>query len=221
MEKDEEQRSKDEILEVDNTTLEETEEENSLNESPEQEKSLGYRILKEIYSYAICIAVAIVLSFLILTFVAQKTEVSGDSMKNTLYDGQQLIIDKLTYDFSNPDRYDIVVFKPKCEPDAHYVKRVIGLPGETVQIKDGYIYINEKILKSDVYGKEVIAPEYYGRADQPVTLGKDEYFLMGDNRNDSKDSRYEEVGSVKKSDLTGRVVLRVWPLSEFGSMKDK
>ena len=143
----------------------------------------------------------------------------GDSMDTTLSDGQNLIMDKLSYHFRNPERYDIVIFPGPEEYGEHpyHIKRVIGLPGETVQIKKGKVYINGKKLKSDIYGitKYIDEP---GIAEEPLELGKDEYFCLGDNRPVSYDSRYEEVGPVHRSEIIGKVWIRIWPLTKFGKV---
>jgi signal peptidase I, bacterial type len=111
-------------------------------------------------------------------------------------------------------RFDIIVFYPYGrDSDEYYVKRIIGLPGETVQIIDGKIYINGEVLEEN-YGKEPI--ENPGRAAQPIKLADDEYFVMGDNRNISKDSRYPNVGNVKMKNIGGRAFFRVSPLRKFG-----
>ena len=98
----------------------------------------------------------------------------------------------------------------------YYIKRIIGLPGETVQIVDGYIYINGKQL-DEHYGNEII--EEAGMAAEPVTLGEDEYFVMGDNRNNSQDSRVSDVGAIHRDELMGRAWIRIWPLDQFGVIK--
>ena len=126
-------------------------------------------------------------SFLLTTYVGQRTRVNGESMYPTLHDDDNLIVDKISYRFRDPKRYDIIVFPYKYEEDTYYIKRIIGMPGETVQIRDGYVYIDGKRLTSDIYGKEKIKDPQ--TAAEPVTLGDDEYFVMGDNRNHSMDSR--------------------------------
>ena len=172
---------------------------------------------KEIWSWIFYIGFVIVLTYLIITFVGQRTVVDGRSMNPTLNDRDNLIVEKLSYRFSDPQRFDIIVFPPQGAPNEHYIKRIIGLPGETVQIdEEGNIYINGEILEED-YGLETIANP--GRASEPITLGDDEYFVLGDNRNNSTDSRSEKVGNVKRDTITGRAWLRIWPLSGIGFLK--
>lgn len=135
-------------------------------------------------------------------------------METTLHNGDNLIVDKLSYRFRDPKRYDIIVFPYKYEENTYYIKRIIGMPGETLQIKDGYVYIDGEQLTSDIYGNELI--EDPQTAEDPVTLGEDEYFVMGDNRNHSMDSRDPSVGVLKKSDLMGRAWVRIYPFNNVG-----
>ena len=137
-------------------------------------------------------------------------------MKNTLHHGDQLIVDKITYRFKEPVRYDIIVFPYQYEEDTFYIKRIIGLPGETVQIVNGEIYINGEILR-ETYGREVIRDP--GMAAEPVQLGEDEYFVLGDNRNASSDSREPSVGVIHRNDIVGRAWIRIWPLNKAGILK--
>lgn len=147
-------------------------------------------------------------------YVIQRTIVDGPSMKNTLQDGDNLLVEKLSVRFGGLDRFDVIVFYPYGKDhDDYYIKRIIGMPGETIQIIGSDIYINGEILEEN-YGKDPIT--YAGIASEPIELGEDEYFVMGDNRKISKDSRYEEVGVVKGENIGGRAVVRIWPLSEFG-----
>ena len=182
------------------------------------DKGAGQKVdmKKEILSWVFYIAFVLVLTWVIITFVGQRTRVDGRSMMNTLHDGDNLIVEKLSYRFSDPKRFDIIVFPPTGKKE-YYIKRIIGLPGETVQIdENGNIYINGELLEEN-YGAETI--QNPGRAAKPITLGDDEYFVMGDNRNNSKDSRSEEVGNVKRSQIIGRAWLRIWPLNKFGLLK--
>lgn len=179
-----------------------------------QQKSL----LKEILSLLIYFLIVIAATFLLVRFVAQRTQVIGSSMQSTLSDGDNLIVEKLSYRFGNPQRFDIIVFPYHEDPSKHYIKRIIGLPGETVQIIDGYIYINGELLEEN-YGNEVI--KNAGVAGEPVLLGEDEYFVLGDNRNSSEDSRYSAVGNIERDKIVGRAWLRFWPIKSFGLLGDK
>lgn len=174
-------------------------------------------MLRTILGYILYILVILGLTWMIVTFVGQRTRVSGQSMETTLQNGDNLIVDKISYRFHDPARYDIIVFPYKYEENTFYIKRIIGLPGETVQVKDGYTYINGKKLTSDIYGREVM--DEPGIAEEPIKLGKDEYFVLGDNRNHSQDSRDPYVGVLKRSDLLGRAFIRIYPLNKFGVIK--
>ena len=174
-------------------------------------------IMKEILSTSIYLLVVLCAAYLIITYVGQRTQVSGSSMETTLSDGDNLLVDKITYRFSEPKRFDIIVFPFQYDTDTYYIKRIIGMPGETVQIDyDGNIYINGSLLEES-YGREVI--QNPGRAAEPITLGEDEYFVMGDNRNNSSDSRDPSVGNIHRKDIIGRAWVRRWPFSKFGVLK--
>ena len=175
------------------------------------------RIMRELLNTAIYLLCVLGAVWLVITFVGQRTEVEGASMENTLHNGDNLIVDKLSYRFHDPDRFDIIVFPQ--EDGRYFIKRIIGLPGETVQIMDdGSIYINGEKLEEN-YGMEVIKPETIGRAAEPIELGDDEYFVMGDNRNNSSDSRTDMVGNIKRENIIGKAWLRIWPVSDFGVLQ--
>lgn len=174
-------------------------------------------VVKEIISTILYILAVLLGTYLLITFVGQRTSVSGSSMEPTLNNNDQLILDKISYRFSEPKRFDIIVFPFQYKENTYYVKRVIGLPGETVQIDlEGNIYINGEILEED-YGKEKI--NFPGLAVEPITLGDDEYFVMGDNRNNSSDSRDPSVGNIRRSNIIGKAWVRIWPLNKFGVLK--
>ena len=174
-------------------------------------------VVKEIFSTILYILVVLWGTYLLITFVGQRTSVSGSSMEPTLSNNDQLILDKISYRFSEPQRFDIIVFPFQYAEKTFYVKRIIGLPGETVQIDlQGNIYINGQILNED-YGKETI--NFAGLAVEPITLGDDEYFVMGDNRNNSSDSRDPSVGNIRRSNIIGKAWVRIWPLNKFGVLK--
>lgn len=186
------------------------------NEENEQKNN----IMREIIEMVLYMLAVFLVVWLVLTFVGQRVEVSGPSMYDTLEDRDNLWVDKLTYRFQNPERFDIVIFPHEEDgKQSFYIKRIIGLPGETVRIgEDGTIYINNEPLE-EAYGYETIAAYTIERAKNDILLGEDEYFVLGDNRNDSLDSRTEEVGNVKGEDLVGKAVFRIWPLSKFGKLE--
>lgn len=166
-------------------------------------------IVKDLLFLCLYILIVIGICWAVLTYVGQRTEVSGESMSNTLHSGDTLWIDKLEYEFGSPKRFDVVVFPYGEDEDTFYIKRIIGMPGETVYIdEEGTIYINDEPLEGDKYGREVIAEDKRGIASEEITLGEDEYFVLGDNRNNSRDSRVSDVGNIHKRDIIGRAVFR-------------
>lgn len=176
------------------------------------------RILKKIVNFGLFLLVVLGITYLVVHYVTNRTLVHGTSMEATLSDGDSIMTDKISYRFHEPQRFDIVSFPYNDAAHPYLIKRIIGLPGETVQIQEGKIYINGEQLQES-YGLEII--QSGGLAESPITLGADEYFVMGDNRNDSIDSRFAEVGNVKRDAITGRAWLQIWPLSEFGLMSHK
>lgn len=173
-------------------------------------------IVRDVLGFLLYVAMVVGITFFIITFVGQRTYVSGSSMENTLHHGDNLIVDKISYRFSKPKRFDIIVFPFRYQEKTYYIKRIIALPGETVQIREGVIIINGKILRES-YGKEIM--KNAGLAADPITLGEDEYFVLGDNRNDSTDSRDPSVGVIHKDEIIGRAFLRIWPLDKIGVLK--
>ena len=159
-------------------TLNETLSEDDLKEGK------GKEIIRGIISLVVCIAAALLISVLITHFVAHHTHVEGSSMENSLHDGDEIIVEKVSYYMHDPERYDIIVFP--FSNDVYYIKRIIGLPGETIQIKGEKIYI-DGVQLWEQYGNEQIKDA--GLAKEEIVLGKDEYFVLGDNRNSSIDSR--------------------------------
>ncbi|HEY8486098.1 MAG TPA: signal peptidase I [Limnochordales bacterium] len=156
---------------------------------------------------------AAVLALLIMTFVARAFTVDGPSMLPTLHDGERLMVDKLSYRFREPQRGEIVVFRYPANPREHFIKRVIGLPGDVVEIRGGHVYVNgvaleEPYLTSPTWGQ-------FG----PVRVPAGRYFVLGDNRNNSEDSRYPQVGFVPRALLEGRALWRFWPPSRVGVLR--
>lgn len=185
----------------------------------EKEKKNGEQTspAHEILSLLLYIVVVFGICFLIITFVGQRSKVSGSSMEPTLSDGDNLIVDKISYRIHDPQRFDIIIFPYQYQENTYYIKRIIGLPGETVYINDaGEIYINGKLLEED-YGLDTI--QNPGLASEPITLGEDEYFVMGDNRNNSTDSRFASVGKIKRQNIIGKAWVRIYPFNKITVIK--
>ncbi len=159
-------------------------------------------------------------AWILNSFVITRDVVSGNSMYDTLNDGDMFMVDLLSYRFSSPKRFDVVVFPSPLEKNANIVKRIIGLPNETVSIDDeGNISVNGNVI-NDRYGTETINDPGLASG-KGITLGSDEYFVLGDNRNDSLDSRSREIGNVKKKKIKGKAVFLIWPLKNFGKVKGR
>lgn len=193
------------------------------NVTKKEENKRPTSVFREIFNMFFYLLFVVVATLLIIRYVGQRTEVSGASMEDTLHDKDNLIVDKITYRFRDPERFDIIVFPYKYKEDTFYIKRIIGLPGETVQItEEGQILIKGideeefHVLEED-YGKEVIKNP--GIAAQPIFLSNHEYFVLGDNRNASADSRDPSVGIISGEDIVGRAWVRIWPLDKIEVLK--
>lgn len=172
---------------------------------------------KEIFIDIMMVILVVAAALLIEKTIIMPTRVVGTSMFPTLNDRDFLIINRLSYVAENPDRFDIIVFEEESEEEDEYlIKRVIGLPGETIFISGNEIYIDGNLLE-----------EYYWYEDDfdakdvhsPITLGEDEFFVMGDNRNVSVDSRSSRIGLVKKNQIIGKAVFRLLPFHDIGSLR--
>lgn len=183
-------------------------------EADEEDISFGKIMLQRFGEVVICIGIAFALSAGYNHFIGTHTVVEGTSMETTLHDEDNLVINKIGYRFHEPERYDIIVFP--YDDETYYIKRIIALPNETVQIINGKICINGKMIKEN-YGLELI--DNPGNAIEPITLGSDEYFVLGDNRNQSKDSRSSEVGLIKRDKIIGKAVFRFFPFDLFGKVE--
>ena len=171
--------------------------------------------LKNVIDFAVYLLIVVILCLLFIRFVAVRSVVDGDSMNPLVYDGDNLIVEKVSYYFRAPERFDVIVFELKNEKGVHFIKRIVGLPGETVQIKDGAVYIDGRRLENDVYGLAEIRNAYL--AGEPVELGENEYFVLGDNRNNSKDSRI--IGPVERKQFLGRAFFRFFPFGKMGLIR--
>lgn len=154
---------------------------------------------------------AALLALFIMTFVARAFTVDGPSMMPTLEHGQRLLVDRLTYRFQPPQRGDIVVFRYPFNPKEHFIKRIIGVPGDEVRIVAGTLYVNGVALH-EPYVNGRMLPRNFG----PIIVETDTYFVLGDNRNNSEDSRDRRVGLVPRKNLVGRALWRYWPPADIG-----
>lgn len=171
------------------------------------------KVLSALYELLIYVAIFVLCLVFVPKYICCKYTVEGISMERTLEEGQQLLGEKISYRITEPKRYDVVVVQPfEDDEENYYVKRVIGLPGETIEIKDGILLIDGKELDESDYIKEDM---WETTILEPITLGEDEFFVMGDNRNYSSDSRETEIGPIPKDRIIANLILRVWPLSEF------
>jgi len=157
------------------------------------------------------VVIVALLALALRIFVVEPFGVVGQSMEPNYHDKDYLVIDKISYRFRDPHRGEVVIFHPKPAPEESYIKRIIGLPGETVEVKDGMVYVNSRRLSEPYVISDSKMPL---ERDYPaVTLGNDEYFMFGDNRDHSSDSR--EIGPVPKVNIQGRVAVVLLPVSSF------
>ena len=169
------------------------------------------KALKSILIWILEIAMVILSAYLIIEFAVEKTTMLGASMETTLQDGNKIIINKLAYLKDGPKRYDVIVFKQSGKEHSYYnIKRVIGIPGDTIEIADGLVYINGSRLEEEI---PVEPMRLSGLAAEPITLEEDEYFVLGDNRNASEDSRFANIGLIVREDIIGEAWLRLNPFS--------
>lgn len=181
----------------------------SLYYEMEEREEARKKLIREIVIWIVEILAVILLSYVIVAFGMVKTSMVGESMSPTLADSESIIVNKLSYRFKSPKRFDVIVFKQNGNEHSYYnIKRVVGLPGETIQIKDGTIYINGELLEEE-YNVEPM--NNGGLAKEAITLDAGEYFVLGDNRNGSEDSRYANVGAIIKEDIVGKAWIRVNP----------
>jgi signal peptidase I len=161
---------------------------------------------ERIIFYIAGILIAILAAFLLTRFCVFGITMRGDSMKPAMKDGQFCVASRLSYAFSSPKKGDIIVFKTSDESSSFYIKRVVATGGDTIQIKDGKIFVNEKEV--EMKGTEEILSA--GLASNKITLGKDQYFVLGDNYNNSEDSRVSSIGNVRKENILGKIQLKLW-----------
>jgi signal peptidase I len=170
-----------------------------------RKKKISSALLREIFSWIFGILAAVFVAVVLDYFLGMTTNVVGASMESTLYNGQGVLIDRFSYVLSSPKVGDVVVFLPNGNENAHYyVKRVVAVPGDEVRIENGVLYVNGE--KSAWTDEKILDA---GIAENTLTMGKGEYFCMGDNTNNSEDSRSANVGPVKDVDIVGKVWFRL------------
>ncbi|GAA6376499.1 signal peptidase I [Firmicutes bacterium AM41-5BH] len=173
-------------------------------------RSLKTEKVKTAIEWGTEIIVVCILAWMLVSFFGQRVSNAGDSMSPVLKNGDVVLINRIVYDARKPKRGEIIAFRPNGNENAHYcIKRVVGLPGETVQIKDGKIYIDGKVQKKNVYTSDL---DFAGIAEKKLTLGETEYFVLGDNSAGSDDSRLADIGNVKREDIGGKV----WFVTNIG-----
>lgn len=169
----------------------------------EKKKKISKAMIREIFSTIFYVFAAVLLAFVIVFSVGMRTSVIGVSMEPILFNGQEVLINRFIYSITSPNRGDVIVFLPNGNENSHYyIKRIVGLPGERVQIIGGYVYINGELLEEDETYDKIADP---GLAETEILLGSDEYFVLGDNRNNSEDSRSGNIGAVSRSTIEGKV----------------
>ena len=187
----------------------------------DQEKKTFFKkkVLREIIIWGLQIIAVIFLAYFIVYYALEKTTMVGVSMETTLKDGDEIIINKLNYRILDPKRFDVIVFKQSGKEHSYYdIKRIIGLPGEKLQIKNGNIYINGEVIE-DIVNADVM--NNYGLADEEITLEENEYFVLGDNRNNSEDSRFASVGTIRREEIVGKAFIRLKPFNFINKLNLK
>ncbi|MCR5271442.1 MAG: signal peptidase I [Lachnospiraceae bacterium] len=179
-----------------------------------EKKKMNISLIKEIAIWTVEIFIVLLIAFVLVTFIGMRTTVLGQSMSPTLESGEEVIVNRFIYIVSEPKRDDVIVFLPNGNEKSHYyIKRVIGVPGDTVQIKDGVVYVNGEVYEDELDAQAIADA---GIAEEEITVGDDEYFVLGDNRNNSEDSRYANIGNVKKEYINGKAWFIVSPWSDIG-----
>ena len=181
-----------------------------------QRRKFNMPLFKEILSWVIELSIVIVTAYVLISFFGLRTSVVGQAMDPTLENGNQILVNKFIYIVSRPKAGDVVVFLPNGNEKSHYyVRRVIGTPGDRVLIQNGAVYVNDELYKEKL---DVAAIEEAGEAATEITLGEDEYFVLGDNRNSSEDSRFANIGNIKKEYIVGKAWFKIASISKMGGI---
>lgn len=185
----------------------------------ETRRRVSWEWIPSVLSWVFQIALVCLIAFVCVQYFGQRTSMIGDSMNPILRNGDIVLTNRFLYDASSPKRGDVIVFKPNGnENQQSCIKRIVGLPGETIQIIDGKIYIDGEVLKEKYKVTEMLDP---GLAAKEIHLEGNEFFVLGDNRESSEDSRIADIGNVKRSEIEGKVWFVVSPGSRWGFLSAK
>lgn len=179
-----------------------------------KERKINLSLFQEIMIWILEIAITIAIGVVFTYFFGVRSTVVGPSMSPQLEDGDEVLIDRFLYKFISPKSGDIIAFLPNGNTNTHYyLKRVIAVPGDTVQIKDGMVFVNGEEISEEV---ETARMEDAGIAAGEITLAQDEYFVLGDNRNNSEDSRYANIGNIREDYIIGKAWFVISPREKLG-----
>lgn len=182
-----------------------------------QRKKFNINLFKDILAWMIELIAVVLVAIMLVYLFGYRTGVVGSAMEPTLKNGEEVFVNRLVYNFTKPKAGDVIVFLPNGNEKSHYyVRRVIGTPGDTVQIIDGAVYVNGEFYEEST---DVASIENAGIAEEAIELGSDEYFVLGDNRNNSEDSRYANIGVIKKEYIEGKAWYRFSSLGDMGVVR--
>ncbi len=160
------------------------------------------------------VAIIVLVAFFVRFYLVQPFVVEGSSMEPNFHNGEYLLVDKISYRLNPPKRGDVIVLHPPSSPQLNYIKRIIALPGEKIDIRSGEIFVNQAKIDEQYIPKELTLVKHTQAANFSQLLGETEYFVLGDNRDHSSDSR--EWGMVPRENIIGRAMLVVFPVNNFG-----
>jgi len=180
------------------------------------EKYIKNPKIRGLAEWLLAAALAFLAYLFLSSYVYATAEVSGPSMNPTLHHGERAIINKLIYIFGAPEKGDIIAFPYPSNPVDKHVKRIIGVPGDYIEVYDNKLFVNGELLEDDFSESDLVS---VGDVAYPITVGEDEYFVLGDNRNNSKDSRSSSVGLIQRENIIGKIWIRFFPFDKVGFVK--
>jgi len=184
-----------------------------------EQRERVFKVILKILIWLVILAGVVLGAWAVTEYCIEITYMTGYSMNGALEDGDRIIINRMSYKNSDPERFDIIVFEKNGKEHSYYgIRRVIGLPGETVCIREGQIYINDELLEEPVNVEPMLVP---GLAEEPLLLDEDEFFVLGDNRNESEDSRFTSMGNVTREEIVGRAWIRTNSFGFIGNFNKK